>query len=372
MPPLQLLIKPASGNCNMRCSYCFYIDEMENRAVGSRGFMSLETLEILVRKALEYAEEACCFAFQGGEPTLVGIGFYEELLKLQKHYNTKNIRIDNVLQTNGYAVDGKWASFLAENHFLTGLSVDGICAVHNACRRDKKGNDTFGRVMDAAALLQKAGAEFNVLTVVNNKTASKAARIYQFYKKNRFYYQQYIACLNPLGSTKEPEYSLHPQAYGKFLTELFDLWYLDLQKGEQPYIRQFENYVGILLGIEPEACEMKGLCGLQNVIEADGSVYPCDFFVLDDYKVGDIREDSFEKILERTIDLKFTEKSVITDRECRECRYFPMCRGGCGRHRMGEEDGRTGRNRFCQSYQMFFEAALPRLADIAEKIRRGR
>lgn len=371
MPLLQLLIKPASGSCNMRCNYCFYMDEMENRACASYGYMTIETLELLVKKALEYADGVCTFAFQGGEPTLVGIEFYEELLRLQKRYNTKKIRIDNVLQTNGYALDEKWAAFFAENHFLVGLSVDGIGTTHNAWRKDVNGNDTFERVMKAAELLRRAGAEFNVLTVVNNKTAARVSRIYQFYKKNGFAYQQYIACLNPLHAEKEPEYALTPEAYGKFMSELFDLWYLDLTKGQQPYIRQFENYVGILLGAEPEACEMKGLCGNQNVVEADGSVYPCDFYVLDDYKIGNVREDSFEQILENSIAMKFTEKSVITDKECRECKYFPLCRGGCGRHRMDAEGKRTGRNRFCRSYQMFFNAALPRLLDIAEKIRRN-
>lgn len=369
MPPLYLLIKPVSGNCNMRCNYCFYMDEMKNRKQGSYGRMSVETLEILVKKALEYAEGTCGFAFQGGEPTLAGLSFYEELLRLQKQYNKKKIRIDNVIQTNGYSMNEEWAAFLAENHFLVGLSVDGICATHNACRKDAEGKDTFAQVMNAAELLKKAGAEHNILTVVNSKTAPKAARIYQFYKKNGFHYQQYIACLNPLDGKEEPEYALTPEAYGKFLTELFDLWYLDVRKGQQPYIRQFENYVGILLGIEPEACEMKGICGLQNVIEADGSVYPCDFYVLDDYRLGNIREHTFGEILEKSIEMKFTEHSQVTDKECRSCRYFPLCRGGCGRHRMDGDGNRNGRNRFCQSYRMFFDAALPGLADIAEHIK---
>lgn len=370
MPALQLLIKPASGNCNMRCDYCFYMDEMQNRQQESYGFMSLETLEILVKKALEYAEDTCEFAFQGGEPTLAGLGFYQKLIELQERYNVKSVVVKNAIQTNGYHIDEKWAAFLAEKHFLVGLSLDGVYATHNAYRKNPKGEGTFERVMNTAQLLRRYGVDFNILTVVHNRTSAKISRIYEFYKKNGFDYQQYIACLDPIGIKERPKYSLSAQAYGQFLIELFNLWYLDLQKGEQPYIRQFENYITILLGMEPESCDMKGICSLQQVVEADGSVYPCDFFVLDDYKLGDIRNDSFGEILERGRQMEFVQKSVPLEEECRACRYFPLCRGGCGRHRMDEQGNRTGRNRFCQSYQMFFDAALPRMLEIAQKIRR--
>lgn len=371
MPPIQMLIKPASGNCNMRCEYCFYMDEMEHRTQKSCGFMSLETLEILVKKALEYADGTCAFAFQGGEPTLVGIEFYRTLIALEKKYNTKNIQIQNAIQTNGYALDTEWAEFLSENHFLTGLSIDGICAAHNAYRKDVNGRETFAKVMESAKLLEEHGAEFNILTVVHKKTAQKVSRMYQFYKKNGFHYQQYIACLNPLGVEKEPEYALSAEAYGKFLIELFELWYLDLKKGEQPYIRQFENYISILLGIEPEACDMRGMCSLQQVVEADGSVYPCDFFVLDEYKMGNICDDEYEQILEKGMEMKFVQNSLPLDEDCRMCKYFSICRGGCGRHRLDVNGSRTGRNCFCESYKLFFDAELPKMLEIAEKIRKG-
>lgn len=370
MPPLQLLIKPASGNCNMRCDYCFYMDEMENREQESYGFMSLETLEMLVKKALEYADSTCSFIFQGGEPTLVGLEFYQRLMELEKKYNTRKIQIENAIQTNGYGMNDEWAAFFAENRFLVGLSIDGICATHNAHRKDAKGKETFARIMNAAQLLEKHGAQFNILTVVHNKIAQKVSRIYQFYKKNGFRYQQYIACLDPLGAKEKPEYSLSAKAYGQFLIELFELWYLDLQKGEQPYIRQFENYISILLGMEPEACDMRGMCSLQQVIEADGSVYPCDFFVLDEYKIGNIYENDFGQLLEKGIRMNFVQNSVPVEEECRVCKYFPVCRGGCGRHRLDEKGSRKGRNCFCESYQMFFDAELSKMLEIAEKIRR--
>ena len=144
--------------------------------------------------------------------------------------------------------------------------------------------------------------EFNVLMVVNGKTAPKIRRIYENFQKLGFSWQQYIACLDPISERQgQEEYSLSPEMYGRFLIELFELWDLDLRQGKQPYIRQFENYVGILLGQFPESCEQRGVCSFQNIVEADGSVYPCDFYVLDEYRIGNLNEDSFETIHERRL-----------------------------------------------------------------------
>lgn len=201
------------------------------------------------------------------------------------------------MQTNGYALDDEWCHFFAENNFLVGLSVDGIKATHDAFRKDASGDDTYYHVLEKAECLKKAGVQFNVLTVVNSKTAPKIRRIYEQYRKLGFCWQQYIACLDPIGKLQgEKEFSLTPELYGNFLIELFELWEIDLKQGKQPYIRQFENYISILLGYMPEACEQRGICSFQNVVEADGSVYPCDFYVLDEYNLGNLNENSFEEI----------------------------------------------------------------------------
>lgn len=363
------MIKPASGLCNMRCRYCFYADEMENRGQASYGIMSEETLENVIRRVLDFAEGECTIAFQGGEPTLAGLDFFRKCLDFEKKYNAKNVLISHALQTNGYVLDEKWCRFFAENSFLIGLSVDGIKATHDAYRKDVKGQDTYFRVLEAARRLEEAGTEFNVLTVVNGRTAPKIRRIYEQYKKLGFSWQQYIACLDPIWEKQgQQEYSLTPRAYGRFLIELFELWYLDLQKGEQPYIRQFENYIGILLGQHPEACEQRGVCSFQNIVEADGSVYPCDFYALDEYRLGNLNEDSFAVIEQRRRESKFVESSANHTQECRSCSYFAICRGGCRRHR--EQPGTAvGENYFCESYRMFFDACLPRMREIAARLR---
>lgn len=368
MPPIHVMIKPASGLCNMQCTYCFYKDEMEKRDHPSYGIMSRETLEQVIRETLRFAEGECTIAFQGGEPTLAGLDFYRQCLELEKQYNTKKIRISHSIQTNGYALDEKWCAFLAENRFLTGLSIDGVKASHDAYRRDKEGQGTYIRVLEAAGRLKQAGAPFNVLTVVNRKTAPKIRRIYENYRKLGFSWQQYIACLDPIREKPgQQEYSLTPQMYGQFLIDLFTLWELDLRQGKQPYIRQFENYIGILMGRLPESCEQRGICSFQNIIEADGSVYPCDFYVLDPYCIGNLTKDSFYTIEERRKESRFVENSLNHPKACLDCAYFPVCRGGCRRHR--EQPGSpAGENYFCEAYRMFFHACLPRMQEIGARL----
>lgn len=371
MPPLQLLIKPSSGMCNLRCRYCFYYDVTQNREQANYGFMSRETLEQVVKKALDYAGGTCGFAFQGGEPTLVGIDFYRDFLELVRRYNTKKLNTPFSIQTNGYRLGEEWARLFADNGFLVGVSLDGVKATHDSQRLTINGGGSFGDVMDTIQLFNRFHVEYNILTVVNAKTAAKIRRIYEFYKKNQFRYQQYIACLDPLG--EEPgkrDYSLTPKLYGQFLIDLFDLWYLDLQHGTQPYIRQFENAIGILAGYPPESCEQRGVCSVQHVVEADGSVYPCDFYVLDVYRMGNLNEVEFAELDASPAAEAFVGPSLDRTEKCRRCRYFQVCRGGCRRHRAQADGFTMGDNYFCESYEMFYDAVLPRMEQVAAMLRR--
>ncbi len=264
MPPVNLLIKPASGLCNMECDYCFYCDETQKREQASYGLMSKETLENVIRKSFSYAEQSVGIAFQGGEPTLCGIDFFEEAVRLVKQYNVNNLKIEFALQTNGYAITEEWCEFFKKNHFLVGLSVDGTEATHDKYRHNKNGEGTYQKVLQAARLMKKNGVEFNILTVVNKETAENIDSIYKEYKRNGWEYLQFIACLDPIGEIRgQREYSLTPKMYGEFLVRLFHLWYKDWKRGKQPYIRQFENYIGILLKYEPESCEQRGYAGFR-------------------------------------------------------------------------------------------------------------
>ncbi len=356
MPPVSVLMKPASGMCNMRCEYCFYCDEMQKRSTESFGLMSEETLKNVVRKTLLRAEGAISYAYQGGEPTLRGIDFFRKAVAYQKQYNRHGIRVNNALQTNGYLIDEEWCLFLKEHDFLVGLSVDGNAECHDALRRTKDGEATFERVCRSAELLEKYGVEYNILTVVTPKIARNIEDIYREYRSKGWDYQQYIACLDPLGEPRGvKKYSLKPEEYGAFLCRLFALWYEDYRKDRQPYIRQFDNYIGLLRGYPAEACDQRGICGIQNVVEADGSVYPCDFYMLDEYLLGNFNTDRLEHIDRRREEIGFVERSRRLGSACRECRYYRLCRGGCQRHR--EYNAGTGMydNYFCRAYRIFFD-----------------
>jgi len=366
MPPLSLLIKPASSLCNLDCRYCFYHDVAENRATPSHGIMNEAALETLVRKALAFADGDCTFAFQGGEPTVAGLPFFERVVALQQQYNIKKVHIHNAIQTNGIAIDASWARFLAKNHFLTGISLDGPRDIHDANRVDAKEKGSFDRVMAAIGNLKTAGAEFNILSVVTGWSARHAAKIYRFFKQEGFEYLQFIPCLDPFGEAPFTRaHSLTPERYAAFLIATFDLWKEDALKRTPVSIRWFDNLAGMMLGAPPEACGMSGRCTCQFVVEADGGVYPCDFYVLDAWKIGSILTDGFVEMRESEPAKRFIEDSLPEDPACACCEWRTLCRGGCRRYREPFQNGMPGKNLHCDAYRIFFAHALPGLRQVA-------
>ena len=369
MPPVNVLIKPASSHCNLRCQYCFYHDEAAKRKTFSYGVMREETIEAIISKALAHASRSCTFGFQGGEPTLAGLDFFEHVIDLQKRYNTKGLNIYNALQTNGTQIDDEWASFFAKNQFLIGVSLDGHESLHNLYRKDEQGNGTFGRVMQGIETLKRNDVEFNILTVVTAQTAKHIKEVYAFFKKHGLKYQQYVPCFEPIGERRTKQrYSLTPQLYARFLKNLFDLWYKDREAGEFAYNRYFENLAAILLGYKPESCDMNGVCSLQYAFEADGSAYPCDFYMLDDYCIGNINIDSMEDIYQNCYNIGFIQQSAKLPTECQNCQWLDLCRNGCLRNRLQVDSFDAGLNYYCDAFKEFFPYILPNMG----KIIRGR
>jgi len=375
MRALSLLIKPASGNCNMRCKYCFYANVTENREIENHGIMTIDTLEIIVKKTLEEAEDFCLFGFQGGEPMLAGLDFFRALIDFEKKYNHNKVAIQHSIQTNGLCIDKAWADFFKENDFLVGLSIDSTKHVHDSLRLDVAGNGTHLRCLEAARLLKEVGVQFNILSVITKPLAMYPQKAYKFYERHKFHHIQFIPCIDSWGEDESDNgYSLTPESYGKFLCEVFDLWYEDLVDGRYTSIRTFDNYAQILAGRPPENCAARGKCTPYPLIEADGSVYPCDFYALDDFLLGNIMIHSFSELLNSPAAKKFAAPTLIPDPECKECPYFQLCRGGCRRDRdpSANPEGLLKRNRFCESYKIFFHHALPKMTHIAKTIlRRG-
>jgi len=366
---LTILIKPASGSCNLNCRYCFYHDVTDKREIKNYGMMSEDTLENLVKQGLNSVSRFITFAFQGGEPTLRGLDFYKTLHKYVEKYNKNNIQVNYALQTNGIIIDEEWAKFFHEHNYLIGLSLDGPKDINDLHRIDKKDKGSYNSIMQTAKLFDKYQVEYNILTVVNKKVAQHVTKIYNFFKKNNFKYLQFIPCLDELGKEAgNSPYSLTPKVYGEFLVNLFNLWYRDIIKGEGISIRMFDNILSILMGYPAESCDMQGRCSANAVIEADGSVYPCDFYVLDEWKLGNINNDILEDMLVNDVAKQFINVSINISDECRNCQYFGVCRGGCRRHKEPINNDNPSMNYFCLSYKAFYSQTLPRFQEIARNI----
>ncbi|WP_320129670.1 anaerobic sulfatase maturase [uncultured Sphaerochaeta sp.] len=367
----HLLIKPASSNCNMRCKYCFYADEAQNRKVQNFGIMSKEIAHTVIERTISEADDVT-FSFQGGEPTLASLDFFKDFVSYATAIKEKKV-VHFTIQTNGYIIDREWAKFFHDNNFLVGLSLDGNKAIHDIYRRDCKGEGSFKKAFRTSQYFQTEEVDFNILVTVTKDVSLNIERLYAFFKKNNFRFQQYIACIDPIAEERGSlDYSLTPELFGKFLCTLFDLYFKDWQNEDFVSIRYFDNLVLRMAGLKVESCGMLGFCPKNYVLEADGSVYPCDFYVLDNYKIGNLTTDSFALIDENRENLKFTEKSCVIDEKCKTCTYFPICLGGCRRDREDFNTGEIKLSFLCQSYKFFFSQAMERLEYMGQKERESR
>lgn len=369
MRTVTMMIKPASSACDMRCTYCFYRDEAKRRKVPFQGMMSQPVLERAIAAAMSAAEESCTFLFQGGEPTLNGLAFYQNVLALEEKYARPGLTVYNSIQTNGLGLDENWAEFLAKHRFLTGLSLDGPDWLHDHSRVDAAGKGTFHRVLHAVTLLERFGADFNILCVVTGQVAQNPEPVYRFFRQQDFRYLQFIPCLDPLDSPPgDQAYSLLPEDYGNFLIRLFDLWFQELRQGVYVSVRHLDNWIGILLGLPPEACSMTGRCAIGFTVESSGDVYPCDFYALDEWRLGNVMDLSLTEMARSEPAQRFLQASHDLPQACGACRYYPLCRNGCRRDR----ECATGRTFLCTAYKQFFSQREQQLIQAARMIGRMR
>ena len=355
---LQILIKPASGMCNMECSYCFYKDEIKHRSQNISEIMKLSTLEAIIKKAVESSNGEICFAFQGGEPTLAGISFFEKAITFAERYNAKDNTISWSIQTNGYMLNEAWIRFFAENKFLVGISVDGPKELHNYFRQSSNGKNTFTSVLNTITLFNKYKVDYNIVTVISSGNVRKPQTLYNFFEKNGFYNVQLIPCLNRLDGVPDI-YSIKGRDYGEFLKMMFDLWYADWQKGSYISISVFDNFIRMLMNSPAIICGMNGKCSCQYVIEANGGVYPCDFYVLDDYCLGNINDNTFPELFETYKLLEFFSEPQYAN-VCVKCKWKGLCNNGCKRYRSQEN-----LNVLCEAYAAFFEHCFERMCCVA-------
>ncbi len=365
MSNFSALIKPASSLCNLRCKYCFYADESSLRQTPSYGIMSEDTFKTIIDRAYEYTQNGIVtFAFQGGEPTVAGLDFFKEFTVYANLKKPEKVSLNFTIQTNGILIDDDWCELLKKQGFLVGLSVDGPKEIHDKNRIDASGEGSFSRVSKTLTLLKKHKVEFNILSVLTKQAAKHPQQLWNFYVKNGIDYVQFIPCLAPLENTECFDYTLTTTDYAEFLKVFFRIWTEELLKNNYISVRLFDNLVRMAMGEMPEMCGMMGACSAQFVIEADGGVYPCDFYALDKYLCGNIKDMTLTQIGESQNVKSFLMESFQKPAMCGKCKFFGICRGGCKRYReFYTQDGD-----YCP-YADFLEYSYKRIMDIAQIIK---
>lgn len=391
--PFHVMTKPGGPRCNLDCTYCFYLDKELLYPPAQRFRMSDEVLEKFVRDYIaSQPTRQVTFAWQGGEPTLLGVGFFRKVVELQARYGGGR-EISNAFQTNGTLLNDEWGQFLREHNFLVGISIDGPRELHDAYRVDRRGMSSFDRVMNGISVLKRHNVEFNTLTVVNNLNAKYPREVYRFLTRIGSTYLQFIPLVeremvgpdegeslapppqSPLpdgARARVTEWTVRPEDYGTFLTTIFRHWVR--RDVGRIYVQLFDCTLGAWLGSPPGLCVHAPECGSALAMEHDGEVYACDHYVYPDYRLGNIATDSFQEMLHSEQQMEFgRSKRTALPPMCQKCSYLFACNGGCPKHRFETTpDGDPGLNYLCAGYRRFFRDSAPAMQQMAALYRAGR
>ncbi|MBN1553315.1 MAG: anaerobic sulfatase maturase [Phycisphaerae bacterium] len=366
--PFNIMAKPVCGECNLDCTYCYYTDkrgELYPEVAHPR--MSDEVLESYTKQYLQ-SQSQCVFGWQGGEPLLAGLEFFQRAVELQKQYRRPGQVVENALQTNGTLLNDEWCRFLAAEKFLVGVSIDGPPRLHDTYRRDRAGKATFHRAWAGLELLRKHGVEFNVLVTLNRANAPHAGDIYRYFVNRGIGYLQFIPILERNSDGAPADFSCTPEQLGRFLLDIFELW--STRDAGKVSVRFFDNVIHTILYGRASQCCFSRSCANAHVLEFNGDVYACDHFVYPRWLLGNLLETPLVELLESGILKEFAELKNDLPTVCEDCEYLSFCHGGCPKHHMPLYGGPERVNYFCEGYRRFFAEALPELRKIAEQIQR--
>jgi uncharacterized protein len=386
----HLMAKPSGSACNLDCAYCFYLEKEALYDTRGTRRMSEAVLEAYVREMISATppHQPVLFAWQGGEPTLLGIPFYERALALQRRYGAGRL-IENSFQTNGTLIDEDWARFLSENQILVGLSLDGPAEIHDRNRRYRSGGPSHQRVMAGLEQLQRHDVTFNVLTCVDRNSARHPQTIYRWLKAQGIDFIQFTPVVERLAG---PEYAaagfhlegpsglegggvapftVRPRDWGRFLSTVFDQW--RRKDVGQVFVMNFEWTLAALVGASGGICVHQPECGRALALEHDGAVYACDHFVYPDYRLGNLSHESLAAMVESARQHEFgRNKRESLPRQCHSCHQLELCWGGCPKHRfLVTQDGEPALNWLCEGHRTYLDHTRPWLEAIARLLLRG-
>ena len=378
-PAFHIMAKPRGAICNLDCDYCFYLRKEALYPDGSFR-MSDRTLEIYTRQYIHSQRTPeVNFAWQGGEPTLMGLDFYRKALAYQKKYARPGMQIENALQTNGTLLDDEWCQFLFENHFLVGISLDGPREMHDLYRRDKGRSPTFNRVLHAIELLKKHRVDFNILTCVSAANVAWPLEVYHFLRDEvGAEFIQFIPIVEreAEGGT-QAENLLTPRSvtgeqYGDFLIAIFDEWVR--RDVGRVFVQLFDTALGRWLGAPGGLCVFQESCGLALALEHNGDLYACDHFVDAGHRLGNLLQSPLAELVGGEQQHQFgLEKQTTLPRYCRECPVLFACNGGCPKDRTDlTPDGEAGLNHLCAGFKNFFTHIDPSMRRMVNLLQQRR
>lgn len=387
----SVMVKTAGPVCNLDCDYCYYLEKdalYPGKKFNLSSFrMNEEVLEKLIRDFItSQPQQTIEFVWHGGEPTLLGIEYFRKAITLQKKYAGEK-EILNSFQTNGTLITDEWAEFLAENHFLCGLSIDGPKKFHDNHRRFPNGQGSWEKVVECARLFRKHGVEFNTMSVVNASNSKEPATVYEFLKSIGSRFMQFTPIAerialdpaNPLSivdnrynkATAVMEENVSATDWGNFLCRIFDIWVKN-DVGTY-FVNYFDNTLAAYAGQYPSLCSMAPYCGCSLAVEHNGDVYTCDHFVFEDYKLGNIFEKNIAEMAKSDQQLFFEQRKQDTlSRQCRNCPFIKACGGDCPKNRFVKNEDGESVSCLCEGFRMFFNHTRKHFEFMANELRHQR
>lgn len=386
-PAYNVMAKPIGPVCNLNCTYCYYLEKKQLFEAGSKK-MSRDTLELFIKEYISAQKTpVVSFVWHGGEPTLLGQAYFEEIVTLQNAHAGKK-KIENHIQTNGISLDDRFCEFFKTHDFLVGVSIDGPRELHDHYRIDSMGQPTWARTMEGIRCLQKHGVRFNTLSVVNDKTARHPLEVYHFLKNTGSHYMQFLPVVERTSrapsegsmqlvdqyqkDAQVTDWSVLPIEYGKFMARIFDEWVAN-DVGRY-YVQLFDTTLANWTGNNPGLCVFQKECGTAPALEYNGNVYACDHFVYDDYYLGNIHDTSLAQLVTSPKQLIFgKDKRASLPACCRACNVLFACNGGCPKHRFNTTpEGSEGLNYLCEGYSYFFHHVKPCMDFMARELEKNR